>query len=309
MAATPPGAEATILTTAGRVIAGLGTESVLETGIRLHHTYGLPVIPGSALKGLAAHYCYEVWGQHALGDAAPPASKPFRRPTKGEDEVYKQFLQGDPKANPAANYFRLLFGNTDDSGVIVFHDAWLTPDSADPLVLDVMTPHHPDWQDGSAPPTDFDSPVPVAFVSATGSFRVMVSWNGPAGGEQPQKWTKLTMALLKEALAEWGIGGKTSSGYGRLLDTATAPKPKPKPKPKQGPGHPPPPPTGKRPSGTKVRVKLIAVRPKGGFDIQEPGRKPGTLTLGKPPADAAIDKEFDVLVADDQPDKPQYKWY
>ena len=50
------------LSTAGRLIVGLGSENVLETGIRLHHTYGLPIIPGSAFKGLAAHYCHEAWG-------------------------------------------------------------------------------------------------------------------------------------------------------------------------------------------------------------------------------------------------------
>ena len=39
---------ADVLQTAGRLIVGLGSENVLETGIRLHHTYGLPIIPGSA---------------------------------------------------------------------------------------------------------------------------------------------------------------------------------------------------------------------------------------------------------------------
>lgn len=33
------------LVTAGRLIVGLGSENVLETGIRLHHTYGMPSIP------------------------------------------------------------------------------------------------------------------------------------------------------------------------------------------------------------------------------------------------------------------------
>src|SRR5581483_9982244 len=31
------------LQTVGRLIVGLGTENVLETGIRLHHTYGMPI--------------------------------------------------------------------------------------------------------------------------------------------------------------------------------------------------------------------------------------------------------------------------
>jgi CRISPR-associated protein Cmr6 len=305
VAASPPGAEATVLTTADRVIAGLGTDSVLETGIRLHHTYGLPVIPGSALKGLAAHYCNEVWGQRANGDTAPPASKPFRRPTETEDDVYRKCLQGDPKAKPTENYFRLLFGNTDDSGVMVFHDAWLTPDSAEPLVLDVMTPHHPDWQDGSAPPTDFDSPVPVAFVSATGSFRVMVSWNGPVEHGQANNWTKLVLDLLKESLYEWGIGGKTSSGYGRLIGGSS-----------DGRG-------GKGPEPTKtpipwtyqdrVTVTLLEQREINGkpqFKVQEEGvTKPGWLSYGVPPTPLPALKTVVVVYRNNvDQNNPQYRW-
>ena len=33
----------------GRLIVGLGGDNVLETGITLHHTYGVPIIPGSAM--------------------------------------------------------------------------------------------------------------------------------------------------------------------------------------------------------------------------------------------------------------------
>src|ERR1017187_4825201 len=36
----------------GRLAMGLGNESVLEVGIRLSHSYGTPVIPGSAVKGV-----------------------------------------------------------------------------------------------------------------------------------------------------------------------------------------------------------------------------------------------------------------
>ncbi len=40
----------------GRLIVGLGGKGVLEFGLTLQHTSGLPVIPGSALKGLARTY-------------------------------------------------------------------------------------------------------------------------------------------------------------------------------------------------------------------------------------------------------------
>jgi len=166
-----------------RLIVGLGTENVLETGIRLHHTYGMPILPGSALKGLAAHYCDQVWGEQ------------------------------ESKFKNDGEYHQLLFGTTDESGCIIFHDGWLTPDSPSPLKLDVMTPHHPKWLDGSEPPTDFDSPIPVPFLSVAGRFHVAVSWYGPAS-DKAVSWRDMAMTCLRDALFNWGIGGKTTSGYG-----------------------------------------------------------------------------------------------
>ncbi len=57
--------------TQARLVIGLGAENVLEAGLRLNHPYGVPIVPGSALKGLASHYCHEIWG--ALHDAEAPA--------------------------------------------------------------------------------------------------------------------------------------------------------------------------------------------------------------------------------------------
>ncbi len=274
------------LATTGRLIVGLGSENVLETGIRLHHTYGMPIIPGSAVKGLAAHYCDQVWG---------PTDRRYKKPTPTDDDAYRKFLAGkSPK--PEDNFHRLLFGNTDDSGCITFHDAWLTPDSPKPLVFDVMTPHHPKWLDGSVAPTDFDSPTPVPLLSVTGTFRVAVSWHGPAS-DKAKNWTELARSLLCDALKDWGIGGKTTSGYGRL----TVPPPPP-----------PPPPPKKRVSGEKAKVKIVAPRPKGGFDVQdvETGRNAGTLTLGTPPpgTDTNPGAVVDVLVHVEEMKRPQYKW-
>jgi hypothetical protein len=73
----------------------------------------------------------------------------------------------------------------------------------------VITVHHEGYyQDGKEPPADWDSPTPVPFLSATGSYLVAVS--GPSG------WDDAAMKLLRLALKEMGVGAKTSSGYGRL---------------------------------------------------------------------------------------------
>ncbi|GIX05528.1 MAG: hypothetical protein KatS3mg114_1397 [Planctomycetaceae bacterium] len=181
--------------TCNRLIIGLGSENVLETGITLHHTYGLPLLPGSAIKGLAAHYSHQVWGATSA-----------------------DFLR-------SGAYHALLFGNTDESGCVVFHDGWFVPGSANPpLIRENMTPHHLEWLDGGKLPTDFDSPTPVPFLAVEGRFLLRLSWNGPtASMELVQDWLKITRRLVEGALQDWGIGGKTSSGYGRLQPSSPKP--------------------------------------------------------------------------------------
>jgi len=174
----------------GRLITGLGSESVLETGLRLHYTYGTPLLPGSGLKGLAAHYAATVWGQR--------------------EEEWK--LNG--------LHYKTVFGTQDDAGHARFEDAWILPASlATALQRDVMTPHHGDYymadeRDDSKAPTDFDDPNPVAFLSVKGAFRVVVEWDSDQNAAQ---WAALVLDLTKEALKHWGFGGKTSSGYGRMV--------------------------------------------------------------------------------------------
>jgi CRISPR-associated protein Cmr6 len=64
----------------------------------------------------------------------------------------------------------------------------------------------------------------------------------------------------------------------------------------------------KRPSGTPVRVKIVERRPKG-YDVQEEGRSQGTLTVGTPPTPLPkVGDEVDVVVHNDDPKNPQYRW-
>jgi len=288
-ASLPAASPAVDLVAAGRLIVGLGCENVLETGVRLHHTYGMPVIPGSALKGLAAHYCHEVWG---------PTDEKFRR--------------------DRGAFHQLLFGTTDESGCIIFHDAWLTPDSPHPLVLDVMTPHHPQWPDGSLPPTDFDSPTPLPFLSVTGSFRVAVSWCGPAS-DKGQNWAELALSLLCDALKDWGIGGRTSSGYGKMIDrqgaraVGTSARAAAAAEPSVTAAKPSV--TAAKPSmpsrSGSVRVKILGAHEKlpNAFWVQEEGKKRGLLKYGTPRSPLpVVDSEIEVYPTNDNPNSLEYRW-
>jgi len=167
-----------------RMIVGLGDESVLETSITLHKTYGVPYIPGSALKGLAASYA-------------------------------RQRLAEDWQKGSDA--YQVIFGNTDEAGYISFFDALYIPGTGfkkQALYPDVMTVHHRHYyQNPAIPPADWDDPNPVPFLTATGSYLIALA--APELQEQ-EAWIEKTFTILRYALAEMGIGAKTSSGYGRL---------------------------------------------------------------------------------------------
>lgn len=169
-------------TVQGRLAIGLGDETVLETSVKLHRTYGVPYIPGSALKGLAASYA--------------------RNRIRGVWEKDK-------------HAYNIVFGKMEEAGYITFHDALYVPGSANgqPLRADVITVHHPAYyrNEKDAAPADWDDPNPVPFLSATGDYLIALSTI-----PECREWLELTWDILKRCLLEEGIGAKTSSGYGRM---------------------------------------------------------------------------------------------
>src|SRR2546423_835407 len=94
-----------------RMVVGLGGESILETDLTLHHLYGIPYIPGSALKGLTRAYM--------TGEVFP--SKDIEH----DNEVVKH-----------------IFGTQKEAGSVIFFDA-MPIDGKATDVLDIMNSHYP----------------------------------------------------------------------------------------------------------------------------------------------------------------------
>jgi CRISPR-associated protein Cmr6 len=215
------------LTLASRLLVGHGNASAIDIGITVHHTWGVPIIPGSALKGLVAHYV----------DATYGPSNPGRKPWEQEgDERTRVDYQGVNwrgrriERGPGSVY-RALFGAPDASeddamrvrgfdtgataGLITFHDALYVPDPATdnkPFAADVLTVHQREYYNsmGGSWPNDYDSPNPIAFLTVRPGVRFLSVLSGRAD------WTELAEKLLRDAFERWGVGGKTSAGYGRL---------------------------------------------------------------------------------------------
>ena len=165
---------------AWRFVVGLGGASVLETGMTLHRLYGIPIIPGSALKGLARAYAETVEGKDAND---PNVVAVFGKP---------------PRSTPL------------ESGEIIFFDA--IPITLPKFKLDVMTPHFPDYyQKRTDLPADWQNPTPIYFLTVQDTkFLFAVA----ARREEGKGYVHIATKWLKKGLAELGVGAKTAAGYG-----------------------------------------------------------------------------------------------
>ena len=159
---------------------GLGNSSPLENGLALNKTYGTPYLPGSALKGL------------------------LRRVAQ--------------RQNVPAEALEVLAGTTENAGHVIYWDAWLDPSSpvTKPFQADVITTHHPKYygQRGQEPPSDFDDPTPIAFVSIKPGVKFTIALSSTSENAKP--WLDLAAKLLVWGLRNLGVGGKTNAGYGYL---------------------------------------------------------------------------------------------
>lgn len=237
-----------------RLVLGLGGESAIETGLTLQHVTGLPIIPGSALKGLCRAY-----GLYTIAASLNPQvpilekewldlyrKKEWATPLEALDgaltlsgdewhsafselvlnlsrvagkKVGSELVRTSLANHPDTSVYRDLFGSTARSGSAIFYDGILVSAAEGvPLFeLDVMTPHFPTYY--KSLPTGNISP-PTDSDSPNPILFVTVaqgtSWEFAIGPRRGLSQEALSKAVewLKGGLREMGIGGKTAAGYG-----------------------------------------------------------------------------------------------
>jgi CRISPR type III-B/RAMP module RAMP protein Cmr6 len=166
-----------------RIAVGMGGATIMGTDLTLHALYGLPYIPGSALKGVTRAYVTSEINDH-------------RSKTLNEDDAL----------------VRRIFGSQEVSGTVVFFAA-LPQAGRFALALDIINPHYPRYYDEQQPPTNDQSTNPLTFLTVTDTvFVFALAARRPAQGARDD--VTLAQQWLQEALQEYGVGGKTSSGYG-----------------------------------------------------------------------------------------------
>lgn len=227
-----------------RLIVGLGNESVYDISMTLHHVYGIPYIPASAIKGIVRSWIiiekFEADEKKAI-----------------QDKDFCDIFGCPKKIEETDSYYKV-----GQQGRIWFFDAF--PLSKPRIEVDIMNPHYGEYYGEkkvngvSVPPADYLKPNPVPFLtigekdeknhplkfqfvvgikhkdnriigiqsdlftdSEGRSLRVKKEHGGAVEMVEVSSDASLlqiSVAWLNQALDGHGIGAKTAIGYGYMKD-------------------------------------------------------------------------------------------
>ncbi|MBT1279483.1 type III-B CRISPR module RAMP protein Cmr6 [Thermoanaerobacter sp. CM-CNRG TB177] len=164
-----------------KIVVGLGQESVREVSMTLHWIYGIPYIPGQAIKG-----------------------------------VISNWIKFRDKENSNDDNFKKIFGTEGEKGKVIFMDSYLVNDDFY-LKQDIMNPHYFEYYSQSknpSAPSDWQNPKPIFFLIVENAiFHISLIFL-----EKETKDLKIANKTMEEWMIEafryGGIGAKTSLGYG-----------------------------------------------------------------------------------------------
>lgn len=173
-------------------------------GFFFDHTTGLPIIPGSSVKGVLRstfqhpEYIIFLLKKITGNDYSKDDIKEIERQIfRGEKKSKEKEKNGNTKYKP------IPFKERD-----IFFDAVIAPTSekcGNFLGIDFITPHKND---------EFKDPVPLQFLKVLPGVTFLFQFILRDGNGKIKKEEKL--ALFKRILLDLGIGAKTNVGYGKF---------------------------------------------------------------------------------------------
>jgi CRISPR type III-B/RAMP module RAMP protein Cmr6 len=188
----------------GRLALNLADGLIQNAGMSLDRIFGLPLIPGSAVKGVARHAALDELKREE--DAAPCLAL-FARVFGSADNDY---TNGELKHY--ANLRRDTGLPENIKGAVTFLQA--TPLNDAQIVVDITNVHYPDfYRTGHVEDQSKETPKPNYFpaIERGAEFAFPIILNGldpdPALLAAAARW-------LTAALTVRGLGAKTAAGYG-----------------------------------------------------------------------------------------------
>ena len=202
-------------TLGSRMMVNLAGGVVENAGIALDRCFGLPFIPGSALKGISR--VQALWEIH---DAKGEEKLRLLRMAMLLLGYGAHDLRGDFGWAGGAQHAGEIakeVGAQDFKGCACFLPAY--PTTTPTLVVDMVNPHYPDYYSGRRQRAeDNESPIPNYFpaVEAGSSFGFAVLLNRvpPLANLAATDLLKQAKEWLESAVTRKGVGAKTAAGYG-----------------------------------------------------------------------------------------------
>ncbi|HEC91870.1 MAG TPA: type III-B CRISPR module RAMP protein Cmr6 [Candidatus Atribacteria bacterium] len=230
------------LTLSWRLVVGLGAASVYETSMTLHHIYGIPYLPGSAIKGITRSYrilcmveelehpndyyervalleefvekfdlveknVFPKWEEVKELKVSSPQDK------NKKVEFSEQFYKSLEAKQVELREFQLIFGTQNKQGCIIFFDSF--PEHFE-IKYDIMNPHYGPYYTEKKPPADYYNPTPIFFLALENArFTFYLGAKNRLGAlEEKEYLLNKVKEWLKKALIHYGIGAKTALSYG-----------------------------------------------------------------------------------------------
>lgn len=201
-----------------RLAVNLSDGLIQNAGICLDRLFGVPYLPGSAVKGVCRHIALEDLraGRLALRDFQDifgTADVDFA--ANGE---LASFMDGEDKSDAVLD---------DKKGCIDFLSAY--PRSEARLMVDLTNVHFPKYYptgDEEELGNEEPRPNPFPVVEAGAEFAFCIALNSMGGKiKNPARRDALldkASEILRRAMVESGFGAKTGAGYGWFADETDA---------------------------------------------------------------------------------------
>lgn len=159
-------------------LIGTGIPSIDEIGFYWNRNYGIPTIPGSSIKGAFSSYFYS-------------------------DESFDKKL------------YDLIFGTKENAGKVEFLEA--IPKGKFSLLKEIQAPHFGNYYQKNLPPNDVYNPIILSFLSINSKTEFIFDFVIDTDKEDTAKEILCLFEKSKKNIMEiYGLGAKTSMGYGRF---------------------------------------------------------------------------------------------
>lgn len=199
-------------------------EGYPKNGFYFDHTTGLPLIPGSSIKGALRSSFPSL---HASDTKAMFGKKEYK---EQRAEYIIDLLKHIPEpitlsSNDISALEREIFEGVGRDGTQlssykrdIFYDAYVVaPSSGKLLATDYITPHknrkNLKFADGTRVPDEFCEPNPIKIIKIASEVTFAFEFrlhDGTISATQKQ-------ALFKQILLDRGVGAKTNVGYGAFV--------------------------------------------------------------------------------------------